>query len=446
MGLLSSLFNYKASLVQSQTDAQNAQLQYDAAKKQLEAQQDANAQQQEYNKSEAELAFARNSSKGQLAQLMDAGLSEQQARQIIAGGSAGSYTAAPSVNQNQGVDYTALASAKAAQNQAAIEPSLAGLQLTNDVLSSGTLGAIDYLFSDAPVDLTKSAIHIGSSVLQSSLTSSDGGIIGSLSSGKLQGYVTQHINDIPASARGSYAAFSAFASSAAAPAWCKTADFQSALQNASANPFGVKSMRNFFDTSNQLLTGDTYFKNLISESECKSSAAKIASFKVDTEKVATDLAIIENDYKLSILPDRYAAMLTSYQSDIASMAVNRDLWENDDYKKAWLASKLTNAEDAAIIAKVMKMKHNGEFKYLNENPDRAQLFGIYQMFDDAGMTDSLFGQVVASIEAYGESALKFGVTDILKDCKDWIDNKSVTKEAKDTFWQNYLNFNHQPRQ
>lgn len=448
MGLINAYFNYKAQQIQSQTDKENAQLQYDAAMQQIDAQKEANAQQQAFNKEEAELAFKRNSSAGQLKQLMDAGLSEMQARQIIAGGSAGSYTAAPSVNQMSGVDYTAPAAAKAASNQADANAAMATNAFTGEAVNFSSLGMIDGLYSGS-LDVVKNAPSIAAGVLQTSLTAADGGILGAMSTAPLQGTLMQHINEIPADARGSYAAFCSYVSSAAAPAWCKTADFQHQMQLATSSPMAMRAMRDFFTTDNQLLTGEQYWKQMVSDTEMKSAAAKISSFKVDQEKVATDLSMIESDYKIAILPERYSAMLTSYQQEIAEMSTKRDLWNNVDFKRAYIASKLKNEEDAAILAKVMKMKHQGQFDYLNNNADRSQLFAIYQLFADAGMTDSLFGEVVASIEAYGQTALEFGVTDILKDCKDWIGTKSNNKKvksAKSELWLNYLDYHHHPHQ
>lgn len=438
----------KIAQLQAQAQKEAAQLQYDASMQQIEAQKDANAQQQKYNKEEAELAFRRNSSKGQLQQLMDAGLSEQQARQIIAGGSAGSYTAAPSVNQNQGVDYTAPASALGNQKIADANAAATEVQANaNAEINHAKTQILDW-FNDSPTKLLNTGYSISESLINDSLFSENGGYVGNLATGSLQGQVLRHINEIPEESRASFAGFCEFANSAAAPAWCKTADMQNAISSAYSSPMARRAANSFFNTSNQFLTGQALTRSLLSDSQMKSSAAKIASFKVDEESLAFDLAKIENDYKIAILPERYGAMLTSFQSDIAEMATKRDLWENDEYKRAWLASHLTNEEDAAVLATVMKAKHDGQFKYIKDNPDMKQLFAIYQMFDDVGMTDTLFGEVVASIEAYGKSTLNYGVSDILKGIKDWIvpgssDSKKA-KEAKDKFWIDYLNYNHQP--
>lgn len=447
MGIISSIFNYKSQLAQAQADKEAAQLEHEAAMKQLEEQLKANKQQQEFNKAESELAFQRGSSLGQLQQLMSAGLSEQQARQIIAGGSTGGYTPASSVNQMSGVDYTAPAHAQAAEIQADTNAQVATQQFSGEILNNSTLGWIDHIYSNIP-NYIDQAVGIGANVFQSSLTASDGGIIGNMQTASLQGQILRGINDIPAYARGSYAAFCQFASSSEAPAWMQTAQFQQALATATSSPMAMKSMKHLFDTSNQLLTGDIYFENLLNESKMKSSAAKIASFKVDQEKVATDLALLETEYKINILPERYSAILEMFKAEAAEMSTRSDLWNNDDYKKAWLASHLTQEEDAQIIAAVMKMKHTGEFKYLKDNPNMQQLFAVYQLFEDVGMTDTMFGEVIASLEAYGKSAFDFGVSDVLQACYDWIypdtDSKKQMKEAKTTFWQKYLEYNHQP--
>lgn len=104
MGILSSIISGSFALGSAN---KQAKAQSEALEKQIEAQKEANAQQQAFMKSESELAYQRNSSKGQLQQLVAAGLSEQQARQVLASsGATGEYTPSESVNQMQGIDYT----------------------------------------------------------------------------------------------------------------------------------------------------------------------------------------------------------------------------------------------------------------------------------------------------------------------------------------------------
>lgn len=448
MSLFSSISQYWQSQQQVAADKEIAQLEYDAAMKQIDAQQKANQEQQLFNQKEAEKAYQRGSSAGQLKQLMEAGLSEQQARQIIAAGSTGGYTPAASVNQMSGVDLTAPAHQEAAMVQANADAQKAFTQFNNEVWSNTMAGWIDHAYSNIP-NYIDQGVSIGANVLNTSLTASDGGIIGNMQTASLQGQILRNINSLPASARGSYAAFTQYASSSEAPAWMKTADFQNALQSATTSPMAMKSMRNFFDTSNQLLTGDTYFKNLLNESEMKSAAAKIASFKVDQERVATDIALLESDYKIQILPDRYAAILAGFQADLAEMSQKAELWNNDNYKREWLKAQINKEEECAILSKVMSMKHNGEFKYLKDNPEMQQLFAIYRLFDDAGMTDTMFGEVVATIEAYGKTSFDFGVSDIISGIHDWISPPETEAERKKKqgqaeFWQNYYESYHQP--
>lgn len=329
MGVLGDYFKFLAGVTQAKTDKENAQLQYDAAMKQIEAQKEANAEQQAFNKQESELAFQRNSSLGQLKQLMAAGLSEAQARQVIAGGSTGAYTAAPSVNQNQGVDYTAPAAAQAAMNQADTNLLNTAYQLGADVVSQGTIGAIDALYSTGPIKIAESGFSIGANILQSSLGASNGGVVGSLTAGRLQSFVAQHINEIPDYARGSYASFCDYANSAAAPGWMKTSDFQQALQSASSNPFGIKSMREFFDTSNQLLTGEQHWKGLVQD--------------VRNKQVKERLDIASEAYKQRSL-DLLAAQInnTDFQSDLLEQKIESEKLEQRQILSQCISQELQN--------------------------------------------------------------------------------------------------------
>lgn len=417
--------------LQLQAAKEQAQLQYDAANKQIEAQREANAQQQEFNKNESELAFQRSSSKGQLAQLKAAGLSEAQAMQIIAGGATGGYTPASSVNQMQGVDLTAPAQAQAsaiqAQANADTQTIQANTQYQTEMWNGSILGAIDYAFNVAPGEIAKSMVNIPANLLASSLGASNGGVIGNMQTAPLQSTILQHLNELPSTARGSYAGFCSFANSSEAPAWMHTPEFQTAMQSATKTPMAMRAIQDWFNRDNELLTGDTYFDQDRLDLAMKAAANKIASFKVDITKNERDLNDIEQDYKIAILPDRYSAMLTTFQQEAAHMATERDLWENEEYKKQYILQKLKSTEDAAIMAKVMTLKHLGAFNHLSDHPELAQMFGIYQMWSDVGMTDDLFGEVVASIDAVGESSLGFGVADILKSVKEWIDTKKNKK-------------------
>lgn len=406
--------------MQNDTNLEIAKVQAESVDKQIAAQQEANKEQQEYNKAEAELAFKRNSSKGQLQQLMDAGLSAQQARQIIAGGSAGAYTAAPSVNQMSGVDYTAQGAAQGAilgaESAVAQTPLSQAALIWDNSIFGKSLSAFESGLPNMALQLTEGAI-------QSSMSSSDGGLIGMYAAQPLVGEVMSHLSELSPEQRGSYASFCSLASSAAAPAWMKTADFQNVMSSMNKNPYAVKYLKSFFNTSNELLTGDTAMEGKLLDVQMKAAQAKIASFKVDQESIATDIARVESDYQIAILPDRYAAMLTTYQSEVAEMAANRDLWQNDAYKRAYIKEKLKSTEDAALIAEIMTLQHNGAFQHLQDHPEMQQMFGIYQMWNDVGMTDEWFGQLVASIDAAGSATLGFGVADILSGIHNWVTNR-----------------------
>lgn len=136
---LSGLFGAIGSVITAAINKKSAKEQAESnekiAQQQIDAQQEANLQQQQFESEQAELAYARSqeqsqiefdrtSSLGQLKQLTAAGLSEQQARQVLASkGSTGVYTPAvytpaESVNQMQGVDYNNLAAAKVQSMQA----------------------------------------------------------------------------------------------------------------------------------------------------------------------------------------------------------------------------------------------------------------------------------------------------------------------------------------
>lgn len=104
--------------MQVESNEKIAQLQLEGVEKQIAAQKEANLQEQEYNKQESELAYSRSSFAGQLKQLKDAGLSDQQARQYLLGSNAGAYTPAAAVNQMQGVDLSKPNEVLAQQQQA----------------------------------------------------------------------------------------------------------------------------------------------------------------------------------------------------------------------------------------------------------------------------------------------------------------------------------------
>lgn len=151
---LTGSYAKKIAQMEAESNERIAQLQLEGVQKQIDAQLAANKQQQEFNKSEAELAFTRNSFAGQLKQLKDAGLSDQQARQYLLGSTSGEYAAAQSVNQMEGVDFSKPYEVQAQQmraNQEAQSRSLQSqasahsfsLQASGQVISAGLNDLID---------------------------------------------------------------------------------------------------------------------------------------------------------------------------------------------------------------------------------------------------------------------------------------------------------------
>jgi len=173
-----------AAIIQASATKEAAMLQHLASMAQIKAQVDANAKEQAFNKQESELAFSRNSSLGQLNQLMAAGLSEFQARQVLAAnGSSGTFTASPAVNQMQGVDLTAPANALASGITGAANAEAQG------VLGQGNAYA-NMLYTAG------SALGQISNSLLESFTDPHGGSLGAFGAKDALEFVTLHINDL----------------------------------------------------------------------------------------------------------------------------------------------------------------------------------------------------------------------------------------------------------
>lgn len=429
MGLISSWINAKVNAAtaqlnyKAQSDATKSQS--DSVDKQIAAQKEANEQQLAFNKAEAELAFERNSSKGQLAQLLDAGLSEQQARQIIAGGSAGSYTAAPSVNQMQGVDYTAKGNLEAQQalnkgNYLAAQNSIIPSMVSENI-NSGAISLLSDIFdADAVKRAYSSGWSIGSNILQSSLTASDGGIIGNMTTAPLQGTLLRHINEIPAEARGSYASFCSFASSAAAPAWCKTADFQQMMQLATESPMAQKSIQSFFNTSNQLLTGEKHYEalsmdvklkqsqerlNVVSETY-KNRSLELLKSQISNTDLNNDLLVqkiesekleqrsilatcISQELQNSLFNDTLPYITDSTIAQLSALTSEMTLknsWFDSGYNcQAYLDALTATAEGTAAAAALAAMNDRNTKERIEKSPCLSWLVEIHNALKGAGL-------------------------------------------------------------
>lgn len=148
-----------------EADALNYELTFQ--ERQNELQRQANKEMQEAEFAEAEKAYQRSTYSAQLKQLMDAGYSEQQARQFLmnSNAAAGSYTPANIVNPMQGVDVAKMGEmyADSTRRQGEIETS---------VMQAEAEARARYL------NISGEMVSASANEILSAFTSSNGGSLG----------------------------------------------------------------------------------------------------------------------------------------------------------------------------------------------------------------------------------------------------------------------------
>lgn len=430
-GLMQGIGQMVSSAISAKSQKEQAESNERIAQQQIDAQKEANAAQQAFEKEEAELAykrsvqqsnteFERTSSKGQLKQLMAAGLSLQQARQIIAGnGSTGTYTpaeytAAPSVNAMQGVDYSNLAAAKAQGIGA-------------NAISA--IGAAEGSFNAAGA--------LGSALVES-YTSPNGGSYGTAVAQPLLSFLSKHLDELDTSQVSTFADLKKWSQGLTDSKNSFASEkFKKLLNHVTDFAPAVISTNSFFNTvltsnlsadaqlrvSQQRLKCDQAVENLTKMQETLANEqvdyynsatalndenAALAQQRRQTEIQTTNLVAQE------VLGAKYTSLMAQLNYDVANankeVLTNRDkqmylaqtadfirqykLYNNDQFVEAWLQQQFSDVQGQYVANLMNACRDHSKYSLLVNNPQYSFVISMYEELNRAGINTGLIGNFI----------------------------------------------------
>lgn len=423
-GLFSGIGNIVSGTKQSSATRYAADLQADAAVAdralqkemfytQLDYQTEANQQEQLFNIKQANMAFARNSAQGQLAQLIAAGLSEQQARQVIAGiGATGEYTPAAAVNQMQGIDYTAYADRLSQINQTNAEAQGRLAQQGAAATAQAWQGGINAIGT------------IGQSLVQA-FTSDNGGDYGATTANPAIEFFTKNIDLVDKSKVHNFVDFKSWIKSLdpnsdAGKVFCPFLDSGAfkTLENFSPAAKAFNSYMNsiysnnmssaaIFDSTLQaskLTYAQTILAELSQEFQVQATnqmkeqisltaeERELTKQKQDSEKLAQRnlLASCINSELQNKLFEKELPYIT--QSDIAQFTASASeaaaqvkKWKDPFYVEQWLRAEMATEEGRALCAILANHKSIVADNALDEHPGLASFAAVMNIWNSAGI-------------------------------------------------------------
>lgn len=297
----------------------------------------------------------------QVRDLVAAGMTQEQARNIVASrGGATSYAAPTLTSTESGVDM------------------------------SGVLNGISGIGSGLS--------QIGQFAL-SDRAQDNGGVVGSYLAEKSVATLTDHLGELPSEAT-TLSGFLNYASKDNAPTWAKdlikSDDWRKCVRNIQGN----KALRSFFlDSSSISNTGlNLAGKILQNKRECLEVNLKDIEYTV--AQYESQLAILQAECDLETVPLLRDQTIAQINLQLKKFSADDELWSDPAYRNAYIASMLTNQEQQVVMATCLKAIYDGQASWLSKK-DNAQLVGIFSALNTCGVTRTDVGMIFAAAEASG---------------------------------------------
>lgn len=336
-------------------------------------QQLANQQSMEFQTEQSELAYQRSTIEAQVRQFVNAGFSLQQARQIVAGSSAGSYTpATATIGSASGVDHSSATSADAS--------------VLNTLLGAAS-----------------SAANFGRNLandISSAVNDPTGGVIGSAMTYDLQGEILKNLDSLPTDAVTSFSGFSRFANSSSAPSWCKELTNSKGWTNAVHSVPGSRALTNFFGTLTEYATGEARLAGLHLSNRRENISIALANEQLTQEQIASARASIQWAYDEPNMQTFSQEKYLMARNTILKMSADNELMSDPTYAAKYIAKNMSDLDQQALYFTALKAIYTGEMSFLND-PNNAAVMGVYQAFNQVGITKNDVGAILATIQASG---------------------------------------------
>lgn len=329
----------------------------DQANKTRQSNADINSQ----NIEQADKSYERSKPSAQVRDLVAAGLTEEQARNVVASrGSAAVYTPPSLTPTESGVDLSGV---------------LSGL--------SGMGSSFSQLGQFAMDDRQRD----------------NGGFIGSYLAEKPIAVITDHLGELPIDAS-TLSGFMEYASASDAPKWCKDLLGSSPWKDCVRNIQGNRALRSFFTETSQIASTDLSLAGARLDNQQKGIQILLGEEQYTQEQLNTTALQLQTQFSLDTMPLVTQSKITELKGQIARFETDERLWTDDAYKTAYLASMLQDQENQLLMAQCMHAIYTQEKSWLND-PDHAALVGVYSALNKVGLTSTSVGAVFAVAEASG---------------------------------------------
>lgn len=373
----------------------SAQLQRETNQANIDLQKYINQQNIDFQTSQNELAYQRSTLQAQLQQALDAGMSQQQALRFISGQSAGTYTAAtPTLSMPTLQAPGQFSSDGVAQDQQN------KLNLANSIV--GAIGDTS---------------QIANQFLES-LTSSNGGSIGALKANGAMSFVTQHLDDLPISAR-TYFGLKSYLNSKDAPKVWKDFVQSKEWKQMESSYAGRKSFSEFMNQSYTFANQEAQLDRNWSLAQSAKAQATLDSITLDDDaaivKYQAISAQLQSQFDVQTTNQKIKNTLVGLKAQFQDETLRLQLISNPEYRRKHLERLLKDEDNANIMAACINAKLNAS-KEFYDDPNNAYMLGVLELFQNCGFMENDYTAVAAYLVAT-HNQISGGAQNFLDACK-----------------------------
>lgn len=347
---------------------------------------------------QADLAYQRSTPANQIAELVKSGMSYQQAKQIVAGsGQAAQYTAVtPNVATMEAAQMQPYA-----LNPGHVEPGL--LDANAFANASGALGGSVGAFAD---DLARP----------------DGGTFGQMVAAPAVQAICDNMSSIDENDLTSVKALSNWLNSDRSK---MLTDKQRKQVGYALKSFvGSRALLQQLKSYTSSFSDSQHFKSLVEQVKqaqiqtiITDLQRQLAEGQIDLQDLDVEFNNLRNQKQIELQPFEVQSTMQNLLNSFQQASAQTELWSTDKFRKAWLANQLADENVRSLVIMSHEMEANMKNMTLQAANDYQAKhkveFGIYHLFKEAGMTDSMFGQIIAGLTAGSEGKL---------DPIQWIEN------------------------
>lgn len=361
---------------------------------QVEAQKEMNQQNIDANKElneksieESEKAYQRSTPSNQIKEYIKAGLSEQQAKTLIAGtGATSTYTPAALTSEMSGTGVGGI---------------LSGIQNIGGGISSG-LGALQNFATDAHSD--------------------NGGMYGTMLTEDIQGTILEHADSIPEDARSFYG-FTRWSKSSAAPNWASDLVGSKEWTKAVRSVSGNRALNDFFSNMNTYSSDDARLLGLYKQNQINAINLSLRQVELDQAQLQYARSSIEWAYDAPNMNLFSQVKYEQARKSLLTASLDNDFLSNQEYRDKYIMKCMTDMDQQALYATCLRAIYEGKADWLHD-PNNAAMIGIYSAFKDAGVTQTEAGTILASLEASGVN-LSSPIRAFIETIKEKIDPQAI---------------------